>query len=277
MYTYPLPGASDERRGPGRGMSRGRGGRGDGSGRSMHPQRAAFEGFLRVDHPGITTEFSAHKFIAALQNQVVFRRARGGIQEVFWELVKPAAASRDRPHMHSPLPPLYGIQSAVQGTSGTSGSSESSRVIAATNALDAVRLHDANGSSYSGQLQGDHGPGEDLRGRIRLHVDALPPPSSNATASRPGGVADELHHQAAEDVEALEVAAEKAPGLQRLEEVLRVAASGDHDGSGRDSGVTRLVLPLLEALLGGHGQQLVQDRAVAEVLMQVRFCSASRM
>lgn len=62
---------------------------------------------------------------------------------------------------------------------------------------------------------------------------------------------------------------DKAPGLKRVEELLRCAASNE------SSGITQMVLPLLEALLvtkdgeGAAGGGLI-DRAMADLLLQVR-------
>eukprot|EP00892_Ulva_mutabilis_P006560 jgi/Ulvmu1/4276/UM197_0003.1 len=163
------------------------------SGRQMHPQRSAFEGFLRPDSPGIHSQHAALRFLSALQNQSQYRR--GGIQEVLWELMKAAVASGNRRPW-----------AADPASSGDSSST----------------------------------------------VLALPQGAAGISGSD-FGVAD---------ADSL-----KAPGLARVEEFLRVAASaGSH---GQDTGVEQMVLPLLRVVLEGGGPQMIQDRAVAEVLMQV--------
>lgn len=176
------------------GRGRGHGGH---PGRTMHPQRAAFEAFLRPDHPGITSTFSAQKFLSALQNQA--ERRRGGVQEVLWELVKPPALCR--PHR-----PLLNQDTSL------------------TQAAPADAYTNACGASMGDSSTHDE-------------------PSDSEDA--------------------------KAPGLRRVEELLRVAASGAGGDGAADSGIERFVLPLLQVVLQGGGQQGGQDRAAAEVLMQV--------
>eukprot|EP00892_Ulva_mutabilis_P000794 jgi/Ulvmu1/10715/UM067_0042.1 len=64
-----------------------------------------------------------------------------------------------------------------------------------------------------------------------------------------------------------DVMTDKAPGLKRVEEFLRCAASNEA------TGVAQMVLPLLEALLGsddgGSGSLQLMDRAMSDVLTQV--------
>lgn len=63
---------------------------------------------------------------------------------------------------------------------------------------------------------------------------------------------------------AADVMEDKAPGLKRVEELLRCAASNEA------SGVVQMVLPLLEALLGKEEGSTQSDRAMVDVLAEVR-------
>ena len=202
--------------------SRGGYGRG-GGGWPMHPQRAAFEGFLSPDHCGIASEHAALRFLSALQDQA--KQRRGGVQEVLWDLVKPAAmhSSRQRPRHLDDGDPVHRSTNSASPDGTAAG-------------LAQLQVADVAGRrpTHSSVQQG---AAVTVQGRDGVSGDAV----------------EEL---------------EKPPGLIRIEEFLRVAASGGTNGN--DSGINRMVVPLLESVLDGGGQQLSQDRAAAEVLMQVR-------